>query len=123
MDGAVRVDAVSETLFLPLYALALESQRADPILTDPGAVDLTRQLNRSFAGSDLRLHKKLVAGDLPATLVTTMALRIRRYDRYVRSSWPGSPTGSWSTSGAAWMIGGGASTTVGSGGSTWTYLM
>ena len=83
MGGAVRVDVVSETLFLPLYALALESQRADPIVTDPGAVDLTRELNRSFAGSDLRLHKKLVAGDLPATLVTTVALRIRRYDRYV----------------------------------------
>lgn len=83
MDGAVRVEAVSETLFLPLYALALESQRADPILNDQGAVALTRELNRSFAESDLRLHKKLVAGDLPATLVTTMALRIRRYDRYV----------------------------------------
>jgi len=83
MDGAARVDAVSETLFLPLYALALESQRTDPILSDPGAVALTRELNQSFAGSDLPLHRKLVAGDLPATLVTTMALRIRRYDRYV----------------------------------------
>ncbi len=83
MDEVVRVEAISETLFLPLYALALESQRDDPILADPGAVALTRALNRSFAGSDLPLHRRLVSGDLPATLVTTMALRIRRFDRYV----------------------------------------
>ena len=69
------VEAISETLFLPLYALALESQRDDPILADQGAVALTRALNRSFAGSDLPLHRRLVSGDLPATLVTTMALR------------------------------------------------
>ncbi len=83
MNSVVRVDAVSETLFLPLYALALDSQRSDPIVDDPGAVALARELNRSLAGSDLRLHRKLVVGDLPATLVTTMALRIRRYDQYV----------------------------------------
>jgi methyltransferase (TIGR00027 family) len=83
MAGGTQVGAVSETLFLPLYALALASQRPDPIISDPGAVALTRELNRSFAGSDLRLHRKLLAGDLPATLVTTMALRVRRYDRYV----------------------------------------
>jgi O-methyltransferase involved in polyketide biosynthesis len=83
MAGGTQVGAVSETLFLPLYALALASQCPDPIISDPGAVALTRELNRSFAGSDLRLHRKLLAGDLPATLVTTMALRVRRYDRYV----------------------------------------
>lgn len=83
MDEVMRVEAVSETLFLPLYSLALESQREDPILADPGAVALTRALNQSFAGSDLPLHRRLVNGDLPPTLVTTMALRIRRFDRYV----------------------------------------
>lgn len=83
MAGAVQVAAVSETLFLPLYALALESQRDDAILSDPGAVALTRELNESFAGSGLRLHKRLAAGRLPETLVTTLALRVRRYDRYV----------------------------------------
>jgi len=93
MDGVVRVATVSETLFLPLYCLALESQRRDPILIDPGAVALTRELNRSFAGSDLQLHKKLIAGDLPDTLVTTMALRIRRYDRYVEEFLTREPDG------------------------------
>ena len=77
------MEAVSETLFLPLYALALESQRDDPIIADQDAVALTGLLNRSFAGSDLPLHRRLVRGDLPAALVATMALRIRRYDRYV----------------------------------------
>lgn len=47
MDEVVGVEAVSETLFLPLYALALESQRDDPILADPGAVALTGALNHA----------------------------------------------------------------------------
>lgn len=85
--------AISETLFLPLYALALESQRDDPIVADPGAVALTEALNRSFAGSDLPLHRRLISGDLPATLVTTMALRIRRFDRYVSAFLEREPDG------------------------------
>lgn len=87
------VEAVSETLFFPLYALALESQRDDPIIADPGAVSLTETLNRSFAGSGLPLHRRLVAGDLPAALVTTMALRIRRFDRYVSAFLEREPDG------------------------------
>lgn len=87
------MEALSETLFLPLYALALESQRDDPIVADPGAVALTEALNRSFAGSSLPLHRRLISGDLPATLVTTMALRIRRFDRYVSAFLEREPDG------------------------------
>jgi len=78
-----RIEAVSETLFLPLYALAIESTRPDPIIADPNAVALTHQLNEYFAGSPSRLHRRLAKGKLPATLVTTVSLRIRRFDRYV----------------------------------------
>lgn len=87
------MEAVSETLFLPLYALALESHWDAPIIADPGAVALTGALNRSFAGSHLPLHRRLVNGDLPATLVTTMALRIRRFDRYVSAFLEREPDG------------------------------
>lgn len=87
------MEAISETLFLPLYALALESRRDDPILADQGAVSLTAELNRSFAGSDLPLHRRLIRGDLPQTLVTTMALRIRRFDRYVSEFLKDEPDG------------------------------
>jgi methyltransferase (TIGR00027 family) len=80
-------------LFLPLYALALESQRDDPILADPGAVALMGELTRSFAGSDLPLHRRLARGDLPPALVTTLALRIRRFDQYVSAFLQREPDG------------------------------
>ena len=77
----LHLTAVSETLFLPLYALALESQRPHPVMVDQGAVDLTRRLNAYFAGSDKPLFRRLAQGRLPGTLLTSMALRIRHFDR------------------------------------------
>ncbi len=76
---------VSETLFLPLYALALESQRPDPITVDEGAVALTRRLNEFFADSDKPMFRRLARGQLPSALLVSMSLRIREYDRYVRA--------------------------------------
>lgn len=82
MTGDVGISAVSETLFLPIYSLALESRRPDPIIIDDGAVELTERLNAYFADSDVKLFRRLAAGRLPSTLVSTMSLRIRQYDRY-----------------------------------------
>ena len=79
----VNFAAVSETLFLPLYALALESQRPNPIMVDTGTVALTRRLNEFFAHSGKRIHRRLAKGQLPGTLLTSMSLRIRHYDRCV----------------------------------------
>jgi O-methyltransferase involved in polyketide biosynthesis len=81
----LHLEPVSETLFIPLYALALESRTAHPILVDNKAVELTETLNRLFSGSDKPIFNRLARGQLPSTLVTSMALRMRRYDRYVRS--------------------------------------
>ena len=83
MQEDIDIGAVSETLFLPLYALALESRRRDPIMVDEGAVELTHQLNEHFAASDKRIHRRLASGKLPTTLLTTVSMRIRRFDRYV----------------------------------------
>ena len=83
-DGEdTEISAVSETLFLPLYSLALESQRRDPIMVDAGAVELTRQLDTHFEHSDKRLFRRLAKGKLPSALLTSMSLRIRHYDRDV----------------------------------------
>ena len=83
MSEDTQISAVSETLFLPLYSLALESQRPDPIMVDAGAVELTRQLNTYFEHSDKRLFRRLAKGKLPGALLTSMSLRIRQYDRDV----------------------------------------
>lgn len=76
-------EAVSETLLLPLYALALESRRPNPIMVDEGAVELVRRLDEYFADSNKPIHRRLAKGRLPDALLTSMALRIRQYDRYV----------------------------------------
>jgi methyltransferase (TIGR00027 family) len=93
MTGDPHLAAVSETLFVPLYALALESQRPNPIMVDQGAVDLTRRLNAYFADSDKRLFRRLAQGRLPGTLLTSMALRIRQYDRYATAFLERQPDG------------------------------
>jgi aminoglycoside 6'-N-acetyltransferase len=87
------VAAVSETLFLPLYALALESRKSRPILVDKRAVDITRELDEVFRGSDRRIFRRLAAGRLPKALVSSLALRIRRYDAYVRAFLEREPRG------------------------------
>ncbi len=87
------ISAVSETLFLPIYSLSMESRRPDPILLDEGAVELTRRLDEAFAGSSVRLFRRLAAGQLPAALLTTMSMRIRRYDRYARDFLERKPNG------------------------------
>lgn len=91
--GEPDITAVSETLFLPLYALALESRRPDPIIVDDEAVALTQRLNERFAASDRRLFQRLAAGRLPGTLLTTVSLRIRHFDRVVREFLEREPDG------------------------------
>lgn len=77
------LEAVSETLFLPLYVLAVESQRKHGIICDDEAVAITQKLNAAFAGSNKRIHRNLARGHLPKTLVTSVALRIRHFDQVV----------------------------------------
>ncbi len=93
MNHEMNINAVSETLFLPLYALALESRRPKPIIVYDPAVELTRKLNESFKGSKTRLFRKLARGSLPSTLITTVSMRIRRFDRYVREFLEREPQG------------------------------
>ncbi len=93
MTEPASISAVSETLFLPLYALALESRQPDPIMVDEDAVELTHKLNDLFAGSDKRIHRRLIKGKLPSMLRTTVSMRIRRFDRYVRDFLEREPDG------------------------------
>ena len=79
-----QISNVSSTAFITLFARALESQSKQPILDDPGAVQLAGQMRPMLAASDRALCRKLAANDLPPLLIATMALRGRRMDRYAR---------------------------------------
>jgi O-methyltransferase involved in polyketide biosynthesis len=91
--AAAELDAVSETLFLPLYALALESRAKQPILIDRETVRITEDLNRTFANSDRRLYRNLARGRLPRAAVATVALRIRHFDEVVATFLEREPEG------------------------------
>jgi O-methyltransferase involved in polyketide biosynthesis len=59
-----KINDVSTTLLITLYCRALESQSRDPILNDPKAVEITRQLNPELAKSDNKFYQNLAKGKL-----------------------------------------------------------
>jgi methyltransferase (TIGR00027 family) len=70
------LSGVAETLFLPLYIRALESQRPDALIKDDQAIALTKQLNYDPSW----IKKMMVDEDDKTGLV----LRNRQFDRYVQ---------------------------------------
>lgn len=85
--------AVSETLFLPLYALAIESRTKGALLCDERAAAVAADLDSRFADSDRKIHRLLVERRLPRLLVTTLVVRIRYFDHLVRSFLEREPDG------------------------------
>jgi methyltransferase (TIGR00027 family) len=85
-DSLHNISDISETLLLPLYARALESQSPHPILIDNKAVEITQTLNKAFEHSDSDLHKTLLKGQvrkrMGKKLNVTLSLRTRRFDHY-----------------------------------------
>jgi O-methyltransferase involved in polyketide biosynthesis len=67
---------VAETLFMPLYIRAMESQRPDALIHDDKAVALTKQLNYDSAW----IKKMMVDEDDRVSLI----LRNREFDRHAR---------------------------------------
>jgi O-methyltransferase involved in polyketide biosynthesis len=74
---------VSGTMLITLYARAIESKSKDPIIRDPKAVEMINFLKQEMAGSDHPIHKKISKGTYHPKLGVSMALRSRRFDRYV----------------------------------------
>ncbi len=70
------LSGVAETLLLPLYIRAMESQRPDALIKDDQAVALTKQLNYDSTW----IKKMMVDEDDKVTLI----LRNREFDRYTR---------------------------------------
>ncbi len=68
------LNAVSQTLLIPLYFRAMESQRPDALVRDPKAVQLVSQLDYDFSGVQ-RLKDEQV----------NYLLRMREFDRLART--------------------------------------
>jgi O-methyltransferase involved in polyketide biosynthesis len=65
--------AVAETLFIPLYARAAETQRSDALIRDEKAAALVKQLNFDFSRVKFQAHDQ-----------AAMILRLREFDRQAR---------------------------------------
>jgi O-methyltransferase involved in polyketide biosynthesis len=83
MKHSINFSAVSETLFLPLYARAVETLSKNPIINDPLSVQLTEMLDEQFSESDSSILKAMVRRKLPKRAPVSMGLRTRAFDRYI----------------------------------------
>jgi len=96
-DSINKITDISETLLIPLYARAMETQSENPIITDKKAVEITRELNQIFEKSDSSLHQTLSKGKLRRKLGkklnATLSLRTRKFDRYCTSFLKKNPDG------------------------------
>lgn len=92
-----KIKDISETLLIPLYSRAMESQTENPILIDTKAIDITKELNKILKNSDLSLHQILSKGKvkrkLGKKLNVTLCLRTRKFDNYCNTFLEKNPDG------------------------------
>jgi O-methyltransferase involved in polyketide biosynthesis len=76
------LNAVSQTLLIPLYFRAMESRRPDALLRDPKAVELVDQLDCDFSGIQKMKNEQV-----------NYLLRMREFDRLARAFLDDHPAG------------------------------
>lgn len=74
---------VSDTMLITLYARARETLSQNPIIMDPKAVEIIKIFKKELEGSSNPIHQKILKDIYNPKLAVTMALRSRRFDRYV----------------------------------------
>jgi len=72
-------------MLITLFARAKESSSKNPIIQDKKAEGMIAQIKQAIVGSDNPIHQKILKDQYPAKLGVTMALRSRRFDRYVQA--------------------------------------
>ena len=82
MSVDIELSDLGSTALVTLYCRAIESSTDDPILDDPGAVDLTLKLDPVLQASDVPIHRRLVERKLDRRAVAYVAMRARRIDAY-----------------------------------------
>jgi len=70
---SLSLTGVPETLFIPLYHRAQESQRPDAMLKDDTAVEILHKLDFDFSRLKLQKHD-----------IVALILRVREFDRFAR---------------------------------------
>ena len=89
----IEISDVASTSLITLYCHAIESQKEDPIINDPKAVEIKNELDKILSRSDDRLERSLVEGRINKNLSIHIAIRAKRYDEYVEEFLKNSPDG------------------------------
>lgn len=94
MDASLKgMREVSGTMLITLYARARETLSKEPIIEDRKAVEMIELIKAELAGSRDPIHRKILKGSYNSKLAVTMALRSRRFDRYVLAFLEAHPAG------------------------------
>lgn len=84
---------IASTSLVTLYCRAIESQKEDPIINDPKAVEIKNRLDKIFSDSDNRLERSLALGKINKNLSVHIAVRAKRYDEYAEEFLKRAPDG------------------------------
>jgi len=81
---------VSETAIFTLRSRVIESQKANPVITDPVGVELLQRIENQAPEGSVKsaLHRKL-----PVSLTNHLALRARKYDSFANNFIESNPDG------------------------------
>lgn len=77
----LQLQGVSETLLIPLFCKAWESEEQRPIVHDRVARLIAQELEQVFKHSSRRFHRDILARRWPSRLQVLLALRARYFDR------------------------------------------
>jgi len=84
---------VSGTMLITLYARARETVSRNPIISDPKAAEMIEIIKKEIIDSDNPIHRKILKDRYNPLLAVSMALRSRRFDRYVEDFLSENPEG------------------------------
>jgi methyltransferase (TIGR00027 family) len=89
----LRLSDVEETGLLTLYCKAIETLSEKPILKDPKAVEMVKQIDPLLAGTTNPLLTRLLNKNIDPRGVVHIALRAQKYDQYARAFISSHPNG------------------------------
>ena len=77
-----KINNLSETLFLPLYCRAIESNTKNPVILDKKSVEMVNILDKYFQKSKSSFHEMLLKRNLPELYVKKICLLTKKFDEY-----------------------------------------
>jgi len=88
-----KLENLSETLFLPLYCRAIESNTKNPILIDEKSVQIVKNLDKYFSENKSNFNQMLLKRNLPKLYVIKISLLTKKIDEYANKFLTKNPNG------------------------------